>query len=77
MVWSARTIAEKLLRRPTNEQQAYDTRYKREREREAFLRELSRRHGERMGLSATVARKHIDAVSCTARRAVRDELGLD
>jgi hypothetical protein len=40
-------------------------------ERERFLRELTRRHMERLGLSATVARQHIDAVSVTARK--RDE----
>jgi hypothetical protein len=49
-------------------QQYYDDRSRKARRREDFLRELARRHAERWGLRAEVARQHIDAVSCTARR---------
>jgi hypothetical protein len=66
-----------LRRREGESQQAYDNHRRKEQKRQEFLRVLTRRHAERWGLSADVARKHIDQVSITSRRAVRDELGLD
>jgi hypothetical protein len=77
MVWSARTIAEKLLRKPTYDQHRYDTERKKAREREATLCKLTRLHADRWGLSAEVARRHIDQVSVTSRKQVAQELGLD
>jgi hypothetical protein len=77
MVWSARTIAEKLLRKPSYDQHRYDNEQRKAREREATLCKLARLHADRWNLSAEVARQHINQVSCTARRQVREELGLD
>jgi hypothetical protein len=77
MVWSARTIAEKLLRKPSYDQHRYDTERKKAREREATLSMLTSLHAARWGLSEAVARRHVDQVSVTSRKHVAQELGLD
>jgi hypothetical protein len=75
---SAQQILLRLERnRPSYDQAKYDVERRKEREREATLRKLTQLHAKRWGLSDTVARRHVDQVSITSRRAVRDELGLD
>jgi hypothetical protein len=45
---------------------------RKEKEHQSFLDHLTRKHAERMGLPAAIARKHIDAISVTARKAKPD-----
>jgi hypothetical protein len=77
MTWSAYNIAARMLHKQSRDEITLDAARKREEKREAFLCKLTRWHADRWNLSETIAREHINALSITARCAVRDELGLD
>jgi hypothetical protein len=67
--WASHNIGRRIGR--TSEEEAERTRLaqveKRDREREEWLSELTRRFARRNGVSAEVARKHINAIAVSAR----------